>query len=224
MRDASAGCSMARPPPNERMGHAGNRRRTRTAHPPRRAEVTFLQRLERGFVLLNQGVVMLMMMAMAVLVFTNVVTRYVFGFSINWSEELSRYLMVWVAYLGGGLAMREGRHVAIEYLQGLLPPRLAPYARAAVGLLILAFLVVLTVLGWQLSQFAWRQRTPVLGLPQGAVYLALPIGAALFGLHLVLIARDYVRQQPNAVDAAPEAQPPATVSRGGPASEPESRP
>ncbi len=186
--------------------------------------MTFLQRLERGFVLLNQGVVMLMMMAMAVLVFTNVVTRYVFGFSINWSEELSRYLMIWVAYLGGGLALREGRHVAIEYVQGLLPPRLAPYARAAVGLLILAFLVTLTVLGWQLSQFAWRQRTPVLGLPQGAVYLALPIGAALFGLHLVLIARDYVRQQPNAVDATPEAQPLATVSSGGPASEPEARP
>jgi len=84
--------------------------------------------------------------------------------------------------------------------------------------------VVLTVLGWQLSQFAWRQRTPVLGLPQGAVYLALPIGAALFGLHLVLIARDYVRQQPNAVDASTEAQPPASASSGGPASEPEARP
>jgi len=168
--------------------------------------MTALRRLERVFVLLNQGLVMLMMMVMAALVFTNVVTRYVFGFSVNWSEELSRYLMVWVAYLGAGLAMREGRHVAIEYLQGLLPPRLAPYARGAVGLLILSFLVVLTTLGWQLAQFAWRQRTPVLGLPQGAVYLAIPIGAALFGLHLLLIAKDYVRQQPNAVDGtqAPE--------------------
>lgn len=187
--------------------------------------MTVLRRLERAFVLLNQGLVMLMMMTMAALVFTNVVTRYVFGFSINWSEEFSRYLMIWVAYLGGGLAMREGRHVAIEYLQGLLPPRLAPYARAAVGILILAFLVALTVLGWQLSQFAWRQRTPVLGLPQGAVYLALPIGAALFGLHLLLIARDYVRQQPNAVDATPEAVPThAPESSGGHASGPEARP
>lgn len=162
--------------------------------------MTTLRRLERGFVLLNQGLVMLMMMAMAALVFTNVVTRYVFGFSLNWAEEASRFLMVWVAYLGAGLAMREGRHVAIEFLQGLLPARLAPYARAFVALLILAFMLALAVLGVQIAQFAWRQRTPVLGLPQGAVYLAIPIGAGLFVVHFLVVLRDYLRQKPNAVD------------------------
>lgn len=162
--------------------------------------MTALRRLERGFVLLNQGLVMLMMMAMAALVFTNVVTRYVFGFSLNWAEEASRFLMVWVAYLGAGLAMREGRHVAIEFVQGLLPARLAPYARAFVALLILAFMVALAVLGVQIAQFAWRQRTPVLGIPQGAVYLAIPIGAGLFVVHFLVVLRDYLRQKPNAVD------------------------
>lgn len=169
--------------------------------------MTTLRRLERAFVWVNQALITVMMMVMATLVFTNVVTRYGFGFSLNWSEELSRYLMVWVAYLGAGLAMREGRHVAIEYVQGLLPRRWAPYARGFVGLLILAFLVALALLGTQLSQFAWRQRTPVLGLPQGAVYLAIPIGAVLFGLHLILVAKDYVRQVPNAVDADEAAHP-----------------
>jgi TRAP-type transport system small permease protein len=162
--------------------------------------MTLLRRLEQAFVLLNQGLVMLMMMTMAALVFTNVVTRYVFGFSLNWAEETSRYLMIWVAYLGAGLAMREGRHVAIEYLQGLLPARLAPYARAVVALLILAFMVTLAVLGVQIAQFAWRQRTPVLGLPQGAVYLAIPIGAGLFVLHFLIVLRGYLRQTPNAID------------------------
>ncbi len=162
--------------------------------------MTFLQRLERGFVLLNQGIVMLMMMAMAALVFTNVVTRYMFGFSLNWAEESSRYLMIWVTYLGAGLAMREGRHVAIEYLQGLLPERLAPYARGVVALQILAFMGTLGVLGVQIAQFAWRQRTPVLGLPQGFVYLAIPIGAGLFVVHFLIVLRSYLRQMPNAID------------------------
>ena len=162
--------------------------------------MTGLRRLERAFVWLNQGLVTLMMMTMATLVFTNVVTRYVFGFSLNWAEETSRYLMIWVAYLGAGLAMREGRHVAIEYLQGLLPERMAPYARGVVALLILAFMVTLGILGVQIAQFAWRQRTPVLGLPQGAVYLAIPIGAGLFVVHFLIVLRDYLRQKPNAVD------------------------
>ena len=89
-------------------------RRTARASGPLASCMTGLRRLERAFVRLNQGLVMLMMMAMAALVFTNVVTRYLFGFSLNWAEEASRYLMIWVAYLGAGLAMREGRHVAIE--------------------------------------------------------------------------------------------------------------
>jgi TRAP-type transport system small permease protein len=171
-----------------------------------------LKRLEMAFVRLNQGLIMVMMMLMATLVFVNVVTRYVFGFSLNWSEEASRFLMVWVAYLGAGLAMREGRHVAIEYVQGLLPARVAPYARGLVALLVLAFLVTLAYLGAQLAQFAWRQRTPVLGLPQGLIYLAIPIGSALFALHFVIILRDYLVQRPNAIDVD-ELAPPMSAER-----------
>jgi TRAP-type transport system small permease protein len=172
-----------------------------------------LKRLEMAFVRLNQGLIMVMMMLMATLVFVNVVTRYVFGFSLNWSEEASRFLMVWVAYLGAGLAMREGRHVAIEYVQGLLPARVAPYARGLVALLVLAFLVTLAYLGAQLAQFAWRQRTPVLGLPQGLIYLAIPIGSALFALHFVIILRDYLVQRPNAIDVDELAPPMSAEGR-----------
>ncbi len=169
--------------------------------------MTTLARLETLFVRLNQGLVVVMMGAMATLVFTNVITRYVFDFSLNWAEELSRYLMIWVAYLGAGLAMREGRHVAIEYVQGLLPARFAPVARALVALIVLAFLVVLAKLGIDIVQFAWRQRTPVLGWPQGVVYLAIPVGAVLFGLHFLLILRDWVRQAPNQIDVENVAPP-----------------
>lgn len=162
---------------------------------------TALARLERGFVALNQGVVIALMGWMAILVFANVVTRYAFGFSLNWAEEQARFAMIWVTYLAAGLAMREGRHVAIEYVQGLLPRRGAIALRAVVALVVLAFLAVLAWLGVEIAQFAWRQRTPVLGWPQGAMYLAIPIGAALFAIHFLIALRDWLRQTPNAVDA-----------------------
>ncbi len=152
-----------------------------------------IARLERIFIFLNQALIVTMMMAMATLVFINVITRYIFGFSLNWSEEVSRFLMIWITYLGAGLAMRESRHVAIEYFQDLLPQRSKPYARAFVGIIILIFLAFLTVLGFQFASFAWRQRTPVLGISQGFVYLTIPLGAIMFAIHLLLISRDYVR-------------------------------
>jgi len=132
---------------------------------------------------------------MATLVFVNVVARYVFNFSIIWTEEVSQYLMIWIAYLGAGLALREGRHVAVEMLQDRLPTALGRRLRIAVGGLVLIFLGVVTVLGFQFAVFVWNQETPVLNISLGIPSLAIPIGALLFAAHLVLMFRNYVGKQ-----------------------------
>ena len=80
-------------------------------------------KFESSFIFLNQALVIAMMTVMVALVFTNVVTRYVFGFSVTWAEEFSQYLLVWIAFVGAGLALREGRHVAVEMVQDMLSPQ-----------------------------------------------------------------------------------------------------
>jgi TRAP-type transport system small permease protein len=152
-------------------------------------------RFERHLVAANRGVIFLMMAVMATLVFVNVVTRYVFNFSIIWAEEVSQYLMIWIAYLGAGLALREGRHVAVEMLQDRLPAVAGRSLRMAVGGLVLLFLGVVTVLGFQFVVFVWNQETPVLNISLGIPSLAIPIGALLFALHLMLMFRHYVGKQ-----------------------------
>jgi TRAP-type transport system small permease protein len=148
-------------------------------------------RFERYLVLANRAIVFLMMAVMATLVFVNVVTRYVFNFSIIWAEEVSQYLMIWIAYLGAGLALREGRHVAVEMLQDRLPTILSRRLRMVVGGLALAFLGAVTVLGFQFAIFVWNQETPVLNISLGIPSLAIPIGTLLFAVHLVLMFRNY---------------------------------
>jgi len=152
-------------------------------------------RFERYLVAANRWVIFLMMAVMATLVFVNVITRYVFNFSIIWAEEVSQYLMIWIAYLGAGLALREGRHVAVEMLQDRLPTALGRRLRMAVGGLVLIFLGVVTVLGFQFAVFVWNQETPVLNISLGIPSLAIPIGALLFAAHLVLMFRNYVGKQ-----------------------------
>ena len=161
-----------------------------------KATLRTLGGLERGLIVANQAVVVIMMMAMTGLVFANVVSRYLFGDSLNWSEEIARYLMVWVTYIGAGLAMREGQHVAIDYVQTLLPRRLQPWVRGVVAASILAFLGILTYVGIEFSAFAWRQTTPVMQWPMGSMYLAIPVGALLFALHFLAIARQWIMATP----------------------------
>ena len=147
---------------------------------------------ERILVTANQWIVIAMMVVMATLVFINVVCRYILNFSIIWAEEVSQYLMVWVAFLSAGLALRQGRHVAIEFLQDHLPSTARRMMRHLVALMLILFMGILIVLGFQFARFAWDQETPVTNIPLGIPYLAVPIGALLLLIHIFFIYQAYI--------------------------------
>lgn len=150
---------------------------------------------EAWFVRLNQWLVIALMASMATLVFGNVVARYALNASMIWAEELTQYQMIWIAYLGAGLALREGRHVAVDLLDQALGLRWQRVLRTGMGIVILAFLVALAVLGTRMAQFAWDQETPALQISAGIPYLAIPVGAAVCALHLVCVFRDFVARR-----------------------------
>ena len=147
---------------------------------------------EGWLVELNRWFVIALMAAMAVLVFVNVVSRYAFNYSIIWVEELTRYMMVWVGFVGSGLVLRYGAHIAVDVFQDLLPTRAAQALRAAVVVVLAVAFAAMTWLGLQYVSFAWDQETPVLNWNFGLVYLAIPIGSALMLAHLLLIAKPYI--------------------------------
>lgn len=144
------------------------------------------------FVRLNRWFVVALMAVMAVLVFANVVSRYAFNYSIIWVEELTRYMMVWVGFIGSGLVLRYGAHIAVDVAQDLLPTRAAQALRAVVVAILAVAFAAMTWLGLQYVGFAWDQETPVLNWNFGLVYLAIPVGSALMLVHLLCIAKQYV--------------------------------
>ena len=147
---------------------------------------------EGWFVKLNRWFVIALMAAMAVLVFVNVVSRYAFNYSIIWVEELTRYMMVWVGFVGSGLVLRYGAHIAVDVFQDLLPTRAAQALRAVVVVVLAVAFAAMAWLGLQYVRFAWDQETPVLNWNFGLVYLAIPIGSALMLAHLLFIAKPYI--------------------------------
>lgn len=129
--------------------------------------------------------VVVMMAAMSVVIFAQAAGRYALDFSLTWSEELARFLMVWVSMLGGAVAARRRLHVGFEALVGLLPARLARTVRVA-GLGIA--LGVFGVMGWYgfvLARFNMRQSSAALEWPMGVPYAAVPVGSALLVLFLL---------------------------------------
>jgi TRAP-type C4-dicarboxylate transport system permease small subunit len=171
-----------------------------------REELSVIRRFDRGLCVANQAVLAALLAIMALLVFGNVVLRYVFGISLSWVEELTRYMMIWLAWLGAGLALREGAHIAIDTLQQALPDAGTRIVRVAVLAAMIGFFGALVWLGWRYSIFAWRQQTAVLRLPAGLVYLAIPIGSGLMLLHLLLTMRSAITHTATAEEQARAAE------------------
>jgi TRAP-type C4-dicarboxylate transport system permease small subunit len=95
-----------------------------------------LDRIERILVAGNRWLLILLLLAMACIVFANVVLRYTTGDSIVWAEEVARHMMIWVTFLGAGLVLRFGGHVAIDNLHRSVSTRKAQAMRGFVVLIL----------------------------------------------------------------------------------------
>ena len=95
----------------------------------------------------NRAALVLLLAAMAIIIFANVVLRYTTSQSIEWAEEVSRYLMVWLTFLGAGPVLRYGGHIAVENLQDALPPRAACALRALIAVILMSFFAFMVWFG-----------------------------------------------------------------------------
>lgn len=151
-----------------------------------------LATFDRRLCAVNRWCVVVMLAAMACMVFANVALRFVTDRSILWVEEASRYTMIWLTLVGAGLVLRHGGHIGIDALQQKAP-RHAAAIRVGIFAVLLGFFALMTVVGLRYAMLTWSQTTPVLEIPIGAVYLAMPVGFALMIVHLLLMGRSYLR-------------------------------
>jgi TRAP-type C4-dicarboxylate transport system permease small subunit len=107
---------------------------------------------------------------MVVLVFGNVVLRYFFNSGITWSEEMSRYLFVWLTFLGAIGAFKDKEHLGVDMLVKRLPTGLKKVALVISDLLMLFVLYLVLEGSWKMTLINLHSKAPATGLPLAAVY------------------------------------------------------
>lgn len=160
-----------------------------------------MKTFERYFLSANRWALILLLAAMAVIIFVNVALRYLTNQSIEWAEEVSRHMMIWLTFLGAGPVLRYGGHIAIENLQDALPRSLAVAIRAFVALLLFAFFGFMVWYGWLYMERTLFQLTAATQIPFAYIYAAMPVGGVLLLVHWALIVRGYVLERKFAADA-----------------------
>lgn len=150
-----------------------------------------LWRIIAGIRAVTAGVVIVCFIYMTVAVLAQVFGRYLFNYSISWTEETARFAQIWVVLIGAGITMRRGLHVAIDSLPAMLPLRVARIVKVAISAGCLWFLGVVVYGSVPLLQLGWSFETsPVLLIPMWIIYSCIPLGAAYFGLEIVLSVVD----------------------------------
>ena len=128
---------------------------------------------------------------MVVLVFTNVVLRYVFNSGIATSEELSRWLLVWLTFLGAIVALRQHAHLGVDTLVRALPPRGKLVCFVLSYLLMLYVDALLTLGSWKQAVLTFGDTAPASGISVGLYFYS---SGLVFGVSAaVILLFDLVR-------------------------------
>lgn len=116
--------------------------------------------------------------------------------AVPWSEEVARYLMIWIIFLGAAVACRHAQLISLEFVVRGVPAFLGRVFRYAALLICLAFFLLLIKLGFEFVGLGEVETSPVMSISKSWVYLAMPVGAILMIVNtLALLAQSVAGKQ-----------------------------
>jgi TRAP-type C4-dicarboxylate transport system permease small subunit len=138
---------------------------------------------------IREGVNIFLVIAFLIMfgaVLLQVAVRAFTNYTLVGTEEIASYAQIWLVLIGAGVALRFGRHVAVDLLVSFLPRKV----RFAISLLnsaaVLWFLYLMFMGALPLISMGTFQKSPALALPMWTMYISLPIGAVYLALELAL--------------------------------------
>lgn len=157
--------------------------------------VLFLNKFDQVLAKGEAAALILIVSVMTLVVFLQVVFRYVLGRPLDWSEEMARYLFVWLSVLGAALAVQKGGHFGLDFFRRLLPGPGRRFIRILVDFLMAVVVLIILFQGITLVQMTRLQESPAMSISMAWAYAALPTGAGLMALHLLLaLIKDFVKE------------------------------
>lgn len=142
---------------------------------------------------LEMSICIVLMSSMSAILAVQVFMRYVVGASLSWSEELARYIFIWLIYLGISYGAKIMKHIKIEAALEIFPSSWRPYVVILGDCIFLGFAVYIcnSAHGIVLKQMKLGQTSPAMGIPMWIVYAAPMVG---FGLTAVRQAQTIVHR------------------------------
>ncbi len=151
----------------------------------------FFGKFVKGYNSVEKVILIAMFIVLVIVIFAQVVSRYIFGDALSWSEELGRFIFVWMSWLGVSAGMKEGEHIQVKILPNYLKEK--GWVNAERGLYIFIDLIwfftslVVVYYGFDIvgQQMATNVFAIATHIPMWIIYLCIPISSIIVCLRLI---------------------------------------
>jgi TRAP-type transport system small permease protein len=142
---------------------------------------------------ISRGIVCVLFIAMVLIVFFNVIGRYYLNTSLDWSEEVARFMLVWLVFLGSVLAYEKDEHLGLDILVKKLPPRAAALVGILADLLIMFAIGLLIFGGYRMAVDSWDWWSIAVPIPLGVIYVIVPLCGGIMMLQTLAKLCGHIR-------------------------------
>lgn len=125
-----------------------------------------------------------MLIAMVVITGMQIIFR-VFFTALSWSEEATRYLLVWSTFIGGSVVYKAAGHISVTLVTDHCPARIQKVLKGLVHIICGVFCTVAVFAGFQYMAKQGTQLSAALRIPMRFMYMAIPVGCISIDLHIV---------------------------------------
>jgi TRAP-type C4-dicarboxylate transport system permease small subunit len=145
-----------------------------------------LQKISEILGVIISVIIVALLMLMSVMMFAQVVGRYLFHNGIFWAEELSRFSMVTMVFFGAGLACKNKDHIRVTILDEFFKGNFRKLYRLVIACVSICFLVILAYYGFFVLPTVSGQISANMQVRMNFIYMMIPIGALIMILYLVI--------------------------------------
>jgi TRAP-type C4-dicarboxylate transport system permease small subunit len=153
--------------------------------------------IDKVYVILQKIIkylIAILLTGMVVLVFTNVISRYFLNFAIAWTEEVSRFMFIWLVFLGAVLAYVNDEHLRLDILERKFSEKSGQVVAVICDLIVMYAIYLITAGGLNLAVQSLNWLSPAVSFSYGIVYSVVPICGGLMFLQTLLKSYYHVKK------------------------------
>lgn len=134
-----------------------------------------------------ENISIFLLLVMVILVSLAVILRYFFHTGIMWSEEFVRYAYIWLIFLGSITCIKENANISLSIFLDKLPLRIRTIISLLGDVLIIFFLVIIVIYGFDLCIKVQGMVSPIMNIPKSWIYLIFPISSLFMFFEMLKI-------------------------------------